>query len=92
LYDVEHDPDCLKNLIDDAAHHQDLADLRQALEGWMVKTHDPMLEVFRRRHDPAAREAYMIRVEQEAAERERGERPKAKRKAAGQPKRKKQQP
>jgi N-sulfoglucosamine sulfohydrolase len=85
LYDVEQDPDCRKNLIDDPAHRQDLAELRQSLEAWMVKTNDPMLEVFRQRHDPAARDAYMAQVEKAAAERER---PKAKRKAARKPKRK----
>jgi N-sulfoglucosamine sulfohydrolase len=69
LYDVENDPDCLKNLIDDPAHQAEAARLREALEAWMVKTADPMLEVFRGRDDPAIREAYMTRVETESAER-----------------------
>jgi len=73
LYDVEHDPDCLTNLIDDAAHTQEADRLRSALEAWMVKTADPMLEVFRQRHDPAAREDYVRRQEEEAAA--RGARP-----------------
>jgi N-sulfoglucosamine sulfohydrolase len=69
LYDVENDPDCLTNLIDDAAHAEQLARLRESLENWMMKTADPMLDVFRSRDDPAAREAYMQRVVKEAAER-----------------------
>jgi N-sulfoglucosamine sulfohydrolase len=83
LYDVENDPDCLKNLIDDTAHQDEAARLREVLEAWMVKTADPMLEVFRQRDDAAAREAYMTRVEREAAERgPRKAKAKGKRKAA----------
>jgi N-sulfoglucosamine sulfohydrolase len=78
LYDVEKDPDCLKNLIDDPAHQEHATRLREELEAWMVKTVDPMLEVFRRRNDPASREAYMKRVEEEAAQ--RGPRVKARKK------------
>jgi N-sulfoglucosamine sulfohydrolase len=86
LYDVENDPDCLKNLIDEPAHQEDAARMREALEARMVKTEDPMLEVFRGREDPAVREAYMTRVENESAERgprkaRAKERPKAKAKA-----------
>jgi N-sulfoglucosamine sulfohydrolase len=80
LYDVANDPDCLKNLINDPAYQQEAARLREALEAWMVGADDPMLDVFRNRHDPAAREAYMKSVEREAAARER--KPKAKRKRA----------
>jgi N-sulfoglucosamine sulfohydrolase len=43
--------------------------LTQSLEEWMVRTGDPMLEVFRARNDPAVREVYMAKVEKEAAER-----------------------
>jgi N-sulfoglucosamine sulfohydrolase len=72
FYDVENDPDCLKNLIDDPAWQEDVARLRGLLETWMAKTGDPMLPVFRQRDDPAVREAYMARVEKESAERNRG--------------------
>jgi N-sulfoglucosamine sulfohydrolase len=66
LYDVEHDPDCLSNLIDDPHHAAERERLRQSLDDWMVKTADPMLEVFRRRDDAAFRESYMQSVEHEA--------------------------
>ena len=69
FYDVEHDPDCLKNLIDDPAHAAQRDQLRRDLEAWMVKTADPMLEVFRRREDSAFREAYVQTEERKADER-----------------------
>jgi N-sulfoglucosamine sulfohydrolase len=69
LYDVEKDPDCLKNLVDDPAHIDNLVRLRSQLEAWMVTTADPILAVFRDRENPAARAAYMAQVEKEAAER-----------------------
>jgi len=78
LYDVENDPDCLVNLIDVPAHQQELARLREALEAWMVETGDHMLDAFRKRDDPAAREAYVAQKEKEAEER-REQKRKAKR-------------
>jgi N-sulfoglucosamine sulfohydrolase len=69
LYDVEHDPDCLHNLLADPAHAKDREALQQDLEAWMVKTRDPMLEVFRKRHDAAFREAYVAAQEREADQR-----------------------
>jgi N-sulfoglucosamine sulfohydrolase len=72
LYDVEHDPDCLKNLIDDASSASQRDELRQRLDDWMVKTQDPMLEVFRRRDDAAFREAYVQAQEREADQRREG--------------------
>jgi N-sulfoglucosamine sulfohydrolase len=72
LYDVERDPDCLNNLIDDAAHAAQREKLRQTLDEWMVKTADPMLEVFRRRNDAVFREAYVKAQEREADQRRAG--------------------
>lgn len=69
LYDVEHDPDCLKNLVNDPAYSSQRDQLRQDLDKWMVKTKDPMLEVFRKRDDAAFREAYVQAQEHEADER-----------------------
>jgi N-sulfoglucosamine sulfohydrolase len=83
LYDVVDDPDCLVNLIDQPAHHQELAGLREALEAWMVRTGDHMLDVFRHRDDAAVREAYVVQKEAEATQR-RGRQRGAK-KEAGEP-------
>ena len=69
LYDVQNDPDCLVNLIDNPAHKQELAKLRQTLEEWMVNTGDHILDVFRHRDDPEVREAYVQKKEQEAEQR-----------------------
>jgi N-sulfoglucosamine sulfohydrolase len=69
LYDVERDPDCVRNLIGDAKSTSERDGLRSALDQWMVKTSDPMLEVFRKRDDPAFREAYVRGQEREVEER-----------------------
>ena len=82
LYDVEQDPDCLKNLIDSPAHQEELRGLCQTLEQWMVRTDDPMLDVFRKRGDAAVREAFVAAQEKEAEARRVGDRGKAKPKAA----------
>ncbi|RBP41502.1 N-sulfoglucosamine sulfohydrolase [Roseimicrobium gellanilyticum] len=69
LYDVEQDPDCLHNLIGHTTHAKDADTMRQMLESWMVKYEDPMLEIFRKRGDAAAREAWVAIQEKEAEER-----------------------
>jgi N-sulfoglucosamine sulfohydrolase len=59
LYDLRRDPHALANL----AGRPEAADVQEclvaALEDWMRRTGDPALEVFRRRQDPAARDAFM---------------------------------
>jgi N-sulfoglucosamine sulfohydrolase len=82
FYDVEKDPDCLKNLIHDPTYANELNQLREQLDQWMVKTKDPMLEVYRRRGDAAFREAYVAAQEREADERT-AQSGKGKRKAKG---------
>jgi len=69
LYDVEHDPDCLKNLMSDPAFAKQRDELRGDLDKWMVKTKAPMLEVFRRRKDAEFRESYVQAQEREADQR-----------------------
>ncbi len=71
LYDVQRDPDCLVNLIDAPEHRRELAELREALQKWMVDTGDHALAVFRKRDDAAAREAYVLQKEKEAQQRRR---------------------
>jgi len=62
-YEVRYDPDALTNLIDKPEHSTQVADLEKALEDWMVRTGDPLLEVFRKRDDPAFREQFMKTLE-----------------------------
>ncbi|MBM83008.1 MAG: heparan N-sulfatase [Planctomycetaceae bacterium] len=74
LYDIEKDPDCLVNLIKDSDHQQPLGDLRTALLGWMEKTGDHMLDVYKQRDTADAREAYVLAKEKEADERRKKKR------------------
>lgn len=83
FFDYENDPDALHNLIDDPKYQSEIQQLRSALEEWMVRTNDHALEAFRNRHDAAAMEAYVQRMEQESAERRSGGRKKANRQRAG---------
>jgi N-sulfoglucosamine sulfohydrolase len=69
MFNYAVDPDARDNLIDRSEYRAEQQRLAALLDAWMVKTGDPMLEVFRKRTDPAAREAYMKTVEDEAANR-----------------------
>lgn len=73
FYDVQNDPDCLHNLIDDPKHQYAIKALRKELEAWMEETADPMLSMYRNREDAQARESFVRKQEQEAQER-RGKR------------------
>ena len=44
FYDLEHDPDCLNNLIDDPERRSDIEEMQTKLRTWMKATGDPMLE------------------------------------------------
>ncbi|NBQ58591.1 MAG: heparan N-sulfatase, partial [Opitutaceae bacterium] len=71
LFNYATDPDALQNLVADPAHRAPRDTLIAKLDAWMVQTRDPMISVFRARHDLAAREAYMKAVVVEADERNR---------------------
>lgn len=62
-YEVRYDPDALTNLIAKPENAAQVATLEKALEDWMVRTKDPLLEVFRRRDDAAFREQFMKGLE-----------------------------
>ena len=66
LYDYEHDPDALHNLIDDPAAAEVLAELRSEMRQIMVASGDPLLEVFDRRDDAAFVSATIDRLQAEA--------------------------
>ncbi|MBI3466387.1 MAG: sulfatase-like hydrolase/transferase, partial [Planctomycetes bacterium] len=86
LYNYAIDPDALTNLINKPEYRAQQDRLTKALEAWMVRTGDPMLEVFRGRNDLAVREAYVAKVEKDAAERKAPKKDKAgKRKKKQQP-------
>lgn len=62
-YEVRYDPDALTNLIAKPEHAGQVTALEKALEDWMARTKDPLLEVFRHRNDPAVREKIMQQFE-----------------------------
>jgi N-sulfoglucosamine sulfohydrolase len=62
-YEVRYDPDALSNLIDKPDHATQVAELEKALQDWMIRTGDPLLEVFQKRDDVAFREAFMKTLE-----------------------------
>jgi N-sulfoglucosamine sulfohydrolase len=86
LYNYATDADALENLIAQPEFKAQRERLTSMLEAWMVKTQDPMLEVFRARADLSVRERYMKQVEREAASRnsskEKGKKKGGKKKAA----------
>ena len=66
LYDYEHDPDALHNLIDDPAVADVLAKLRGEMRRIMVESGDPLLEVFDRRDEAGFVGAAIDRLQAEA--------------------------
>ena len=66
LYQVNKDPDCLVNLIDHPEHQKELQRLQRNLQQWMVRTKDPILEVFQKREDKKFVEEYMLTLEAQA--------------------------
>ncbi|MCC6353585.1 MAG: sulfatase [Verrucomicrobiae bacterium] len=72
IYDVALDADCLRNVVGEKSHQGRLDGCRSRLEAWMVGADDPMLETFRNRTDPVAREAFMSDQAGEAAARKGG--------------------
>ncbi|MCB1278651.1 sulfatase [Prosthecobacter sp.] len=68
-YEVRYDPDALTNLIADPAHAKEVTALEKAMEDWMVRVKDPLLEIFRHRADAAYRENWMLEIEKERTSR-----------------------
>jgi hypothetical protein len=64
-YQVKYDADALENLIAEPKHATEVAALEKALEEWMVRTHDPLLEAFRQRDDAAFRETAIQQIEEQ---------------------------
>jgi N-sulfoglucosamine sulfohydrolase len=77
FYDIEKDPDCQYNLINEPTAQKELNRHRKLLESWMAQTGDHVLPVFQQRGNPAIAAAYLERVEKESAAR-RAAQPKGK--------------
>jgi N-sulfoglucosamine sulfohydrolase len=59
LYDLENDPNCLFNLIDDPNYSDVLKQLQARMQDWMQETGDPLLEAFLHRTDRKVVDAVM---------------------------------
>jgi len=68
FYDLERDPDGLHNLINDPNYSAEVATLRKDLEAWMLKTHDPLLTVYRLRNEPSLAQQAFYTLYPEAKE------------------------
>lgn len=79
-FEVRYDPDALTNLINKPENAAQVDILEKAMEDWMVRTNDPLLEVFRKRDDAAFREAFITKTEEGTTPRKKG---KAKAKGKG---------
>ena len=62
FYDLRKDPDCLRNLVGEAAHAEALGRYRAQLGEWMAKTGDPHREAFERRDDEEWMAAYRAKL------------------------------
>tara|TARA_R110000850_G_scaffold42902_10_gene110046 strand:- start:1195 stop:2664 length:1470 start_codon:yes stop_codon:yes gene_type:complete len=51
FYDLEKDPDCLHNLINNPEYKAVIAEMQAKLEAQMVKTEDPMLKAFQNKEN-----------------------------------------
>ena len=60
LYDLQNDPDCLKNLVDEPAHQTELDAMREQLRVWMKQTNDPLLRAFENRQSPEQMKACLV--------------------------------
>jgi len=74
LYNYATDADARRNLATDEKYLPEYKRLTETLESWMVITRDPLLETFRQRDVPGAREVFMEQTMKEAAQR-RAEKP-----------------
>ncbi len=70
-YEVRYDPDALENFIAAPKHAAEVAAAEKALEAWMVRTRDPLLEVFRKRDAAAFREAAIKGIEEQTTPRKK---------------------
>jgi len=61
LYDLERDPDCLRNLVASAEHQEALRACQKQLREWMVASGDPLLATFDKRADRREMKAEMGR-------------------------------
>lgn len=62
LYDLKNDPDCIKNLADNAAHRDQLEKMRTWMQDWMRRTKDPLIKAFEVRSSPEKLRAALTEI------------------------------
>ena len=62
FYNLQNDPDCLKNLIDESECQAELDTMRGQLKDWMKQTHDPLLPAFENRNSPEKLKASLVEL------------------------------
>jgi len=68
LYDLQQDPNCLYNLIDDPDYQEVYHKMSQAMQDLMVSSGDPVLEIFENRHHQARLQESFYRLYPETKE------------------------
>lgn len=73
LYNIQKDPDCMHNLINDPVYKKQLVQLRKDFEKWLIKIKDPLLKVFQNRENTtvALKEFYKAYPEAEALDKDK---------------------
>ncbi len=71
FYDLQNDPDCMNNLIDDPAYKKQIEQKRNELLAWMKKTNDPALVPFRNRNNEKLRKEFMKQQDTKARSRKK---------------------
>ena len=66
FYDLSKDPSCLNNLVLSEPHQAQVEALRSRLRSWMIRTKDPALSAFDKRHQPQALEQFVQRCRAQA--------------------------
>jgi len=62
LYDLRNDPDCLRNLVEESEHKDDLIKMQNELHEWMKETRDPLITAFENRHSVEKRKSALIEI------------------------------
>lgn len=62
FYDLQKDPDCLRNLVDYTEYQAQLNQMRAQMQDWMKQSGDPVLEAFMNRQSPEKCEAALRKV------------------------------
>jgi len=62
LYDLSNDPDCLDNLVGNAAFKNKLKQMQGQLGEWMKQTGDPLVTAFENRNSPEKLKAALIEI------------------------------